>query len=54
MQAKEELAGLSDEALARGREATRSTDAYVRNHPYESIGIAAAVGLLVGLFTRRH
>lgn len=53
-QAKEEMAGLGDEALARGREAARSTDTYVRSHPWESIGIAAAVGLLVGLFTRRH
>ena len=36
------------------RRAAHATDVYVHNHPWESIGIGASVGLLLGmLITRR-
>ncbi|MBZ0072068.1 MAG: DUF883 family protein [Thiohalobacteraceae bacterium] len=37
--------------LARTREAARATDDYVREHPWGAIGIAAGVGLLLGLLS---
>jgi ElaB/YqjD/DUF883 family membrane-anchored ribosome-binding protein len=36
------------------RECMRTTDAYVRDNPWQSIGIAAGIGLLVGLLIRRR
>ena len=39
---------------AKSREVARVTDDYVHENPYRSIGVAAAVGLLIGcLLTRR-
>src|SRR5258706_8341066 len=51
--AKEELSGLSEDALEQGKAAARVTDDFVRAHPWQAIGIAAGLGLLVGLFGRR-
>lgn len=39
----------------KGREVARVTDDYVHENPYRSIGVAAAVGLLIGcLITTRR
>ena len=39
---------------AKSREVARVTDDYVHDNPYRSMGVAAAVGLLIGcLLTRR-
>lgn len=35
------------------REAARTTDQYVHEHPWKSVGIAAGVGLIAGLLIRR-
>ncbi len=35
------------------REAARTTDRYVHEHPWRSVGIAAGVGLIAGLLMRR-
>jgi ElaB/YqjD/DUF883 family membrane-anchored ribosome-binding protein len=40
-------------AEAKLSEQAKRTDKVVRSHPYESIGIAAGVGLLVGLLLGR-
>lgn len=37
----------------RVRKLARETDSYVRDHSWSVIGIAAGVGLLMGLLTRR-
>mgnify|MGYP005825707919 CR=1 FL=1 len=37
----------------RVRRVARQTDAYVRDHSWSVIGVAAGVALLVGLLTRR-
>jgi ElaB/YqjD/DUF883 family membrane-anchored ribosome-binding protein len=46
-----------DAIEARGLEAARvaatTADDTIRSHPYEAIGIAFAVGLLLGVFLRR-
>jgi ElaB/YqjD/DUF883 family membrane-anchored ribosome-binding protein len=38
----------------RTREKARATDQTVRSHPYESIGVGFAVGLLMGLLVSRR
>lgn len=48
--ARETCAKLQDKTL----EAAKATDHMVREHPYESIGIAFGVGLLVGVLVSRR
>lgn len=52
--AREELADLEAAAVDGARRAGRATDSYVRRHPWESIGVAAGVGLLLGLLIARR
>jgi ElaB/YqjD/DUF883 family membrane-anchored ribosome-binding protein len=52
--AKARAGELQEAALARGREAVGSSDRYVRSHPWESIGVAAAVGLALGVIIGRR
>jgi len=47
--ARERLSEVKDSALQRGRELVDDGDEYVRNNPWQAVGIAAGVGLLVGL-----
>lgn len=52
--AKDELDTLQDSALRRARRRARTADHTVHEHPYASMGAAAAVGALIGmLITRR-
>jgi len=52
-EATRELRHLQEAALNSAKAAGDATDEYVRDHPWQSIGIAAAVGLLVGLALRK-
>ena len=52
--AKQKLETLDDEVLDRVKEAAKSTDEYVREHPWGAVGIAAAAGLLVGVLISRR
>lgn len=52
--ARAELASLQDEATARLKAASHATDAFVHENPWKSIGIAAAIGLVVGLLVARR
>jgi|SRR5450631_1501233 ElaB/YqjD/DUF883 family membrane-anchored ribosome-binding protein len=47
--ARERLRELEDAALERARAAAESTDEYVRENPWQSIGIAAGLGALAGI-----
>jgi len=51
--AREALAEAGEAAVERGREAAESADEYVHEHPWTAIGIAAGVGLVVGLMLSR-
>jgi ElaB/YqjD/DUF883 family membrane-anchored ribosome-binding protein len=52
--AKEELRRLEDAAVYNAKRAARATDHAVHEHPYAAMGMAAGVGLLIGmLITRR-
>ncbi len=52
--AKTRVGEMQEAALARGREAVGQSDKYVRSHPWESIGVAAAVGLALGVIIGRR
>ncbi len=52
--AKHNLADLQDAALEKARAAGRATDAYVHENPWQSMGVAAGVGLLLGLLISRR
>lgn len=52
--AKLKLQELEGAAVDRAKQAARVTDDYVHDHPWQAIGIAAAVGLAVGLLMNRR
>ncbi len=51
--AKNRLQDMEDAVVSRGRAAVRATDQYVNDHPWQSVGLAAAVGLIAGLLIAR-
>ncbi len=52
-QAREKAADVQVVVVEKGKKAVRATDDYVHEHPWTSIGIAAGVGVLVGLLINR-
>ena len=54
VQAKDSLMQLQETAVERAKAAGRKADDYVHDHPWPSIGIAAGVGVLVGLLIGRR
>ncbi len=52
--AKLRLQELQGEAVDRAKDAARATDDYVRDNPWQAIGVAAAVGFLVGMLVSRR
>ena len=53
-QAKERLAGIEEEALEHAREIAGEADQYVRGNPWQAVGIAAGIGLVLGLLMSRR
>jgi ElaB/YqjD/DUF883 family membrane-anchored ribosome-binding protein len=53
-QARTRLTVIEDEALQRAREVADATEEYVKENPWQAVGIAAGVGLLVGLLLSRR
>ncbi len=53
-QARERLQGLEEEVVGRAKDAARDADRYVRDNPWQSVGIAAAVGLVLGVLISRR
>ena len=53
-QARARLSEVEEEALRRAREITDSAEDYVRENPWQSVGIAAGAGLLLGLLLSRR
>lgn len=51
--AKARLAQFEDEALERAREMAGATEDYVRENPWQAVGIAVGVGMLIGLLLSR-
>lgn len=52
--ARHKLADAEAALKEKSREVARATDDYVHEHPWKSIGVAAGVGLLVGLLIGRR
>lgn len=52
--ARNQLAVLRGEVADRVRSGARATDHYVHDHPWQSIGIGAAVGVVVGVLLARR
>jgi len=52
--AKVKMADAQAALLAKTRAAARATDEYVHTHPWQSIGGAAAVGVVIGLLIGRR
>lgn len=53
-QMKARLVHLQEEALLRSKAAGRAADAYVHDHPWQAIGVAGGIGLLLGLLISRR
>ena len=51
--AREMLKDRESSMRDQGQAAIQCTEEYVHSHPWQSIGIAAGVGFLLGLITRR-
>ncbi|OGA06166.1 MAG: hypothetical protein A3I00_03050 [Betaproteobacteria bacterium RIFCSPLOWO2_02_FULL_64_12] len=52
--AKGKLARLSDVGADKAKAAARATDDYVHEHPWASVGVAAALGLVLGVLIARR
>ena len=52
--AKARMADTQAELALKAREAAKAADLYVHKNPWESIGVAAGFGLLVGLLMSRR
>lgn len=52
--AKDRLASMGNGALSQAKYAAEATDDYVRTNPWQSVGIGAAIGLLVGFLAGRR
>lgn len=53
-EAKVKLAAAEEVAVVRAKEAAKATDAFVHDHPWKAIGLAASLGLIVGLLIARR
>jgi ElaB/YqjD/DUF883 family membrane-anchored ribosome-binding protein len=53
-QAKIKLAEAEDILVQKSKAAARMTDEYVHEHPWRSVGVAAGVGLIIGLLIGRR
>jgi ElaB/YqjD/DUF883 family membrane-anchored ribosome-binding protein len=51
---RDELEDLEDKAARNARRAARAADRAVHEHPYGAMGLAAAVGLLIGVLVARR
>jgi len=52
--AKVKLTDAERAALERAKEAAKVTDEYVHDHPWHAVGIAAGIGLVLGLLIGRR
>lgn len=53
-QAKSEMAHLQDAAVARAKDAGKAADTYVHESPWTAIGMAAGVGIVLGMLIARR
>jgi len=51
---KEQWMEIQDQAVQCSRETAENADKFVREKPWQAVGIAAAIGLVAGLLIRRR
>jgi ElaB/YqjD/DUF883 family membrane-anchored ribosome-binding protein len=52
--ARAELSDVEEALVDQGRQAARVADEYVRANPWQSVGIAAGIGVIIGLLITRR
>ena len=52
--AKESISGIEDKLLDKAKIAAEGADDFVHRNPWEAVGVAAGLGLLIGLFIGRR
>lgn len=52
--AKSRLIDVEEKVAEQARSAAKATDGWVHDHPWTAVGIAAGLGLLLGLSLNRH
>lgn len=52
--AKEKMHDAEEELLAKTKAAAKATDEYVHDHPWHAVGVAAGIGLVVGMLIGRR
>ena len=52
--AKKRLADLGDITVDRAKVAARATDEFVHEHPWQAVGIGAAIGMILGMLISRR
>jgi len=52
--AKQSLSGLEGTLTDKAKVVAESADDFVHRNPWEAVGVAAGLGLLIGLFIRRR
>lgn len=52
--ARQSLSGIEEQLAVQAREAVDQADAYVREHPWQAIGVGALAGLIAGLIIGRR
>jgi ElaB/YqjD/DUF883 family membrane-anchored ribosome-binding protein len=52
--AKDKLSRAEEIVIDKSKAAARATDDYVHDHPWGAVGIAAAVGLVIGMLISRR
>ena len=52
--AKEKMAAVEEALMVRTKAAVKATDGYVHENPWQSIGVGAGLGLLVGFLISRR
>jgi len=52
--AKVRVSQIEEEAMKRARELADATEVYVKDNPWQSVGIAAGIGLVLGILISRR
>ncbi|ALS63280.1 hypothetical protein AT302_14190 [Pandoraea norimbergensis] len=52
-QAKEKASDVQVVVVEKSKQAARVTDDYVHDHPWQAVGIAAGIGVVIGLLLNR-
>jgi ElaB/YqjD/DUF883 family membrane-anchored ribosome-binding protein len=52
--AKDRVIDAQQQAIERAKQAADATDDFVRDHPWQAVGVAAVVGVAIGLLIGRR